>query len=526
VATSSTISAFPRLLEAERLFRDKRYDRASMTVIEHLREHRNEPRGLAMLGTIAMERGAVVQAERFLRQAIAHGASGYDVHRNLATTLHRQDRLEEALEAFNVLEERYPDPHITATRAMILDRLGRTDQALEAHQKLLSLVADEPRYWIGYGHSLRFAGRTDEAISAYRLAIDIDPERGEAWWALADIKSKVLTDDDLDAMQESLALAVDVLNVVPLHMAIGRGLHDRQHFAEAFDHFQKGNWLRADQIKYDPDELTEEVEEFLQMSTAETLPPPQDADGPLPIFLISQPRSGSTLLEQILGSHPDIEPTGELTYIRGLLRSVLEMHMTRGLTNVPHLIGALRPEERAALGTEYLRRAAQHRQTDARYFIDKMPANWSDILFIQAILPQARFVEIRRNAMECCFSNFTHHFALAHAASFDLAHQARSYRDYVRLMDHIKNVAPSFISNVRYETLVENPKPELKRVLDYLGLEWDESLLRFYESDRSVRTPSAEQVRRPLNRAGIGTWRPYAQWLEPLRAALGPLADV
>ena len=525
-ASSSSIRAYPRLTEAEALFRKKRNDAASAKVIEHLREHGNEPRGLALLGEIAMESGAVVQAERFLRQAIALGAPGYEVRRNLATAIHRQDRLAESLEAFTQLEQHFADPHITATRAMLLDRLGRSEEAIAAHEKLLERNAGEPRYWIGYGHSLRFAGRTEEAISAYRRAIAIDPERGEAWWSLADIKSKVLTDDDMKAMEESLAIAVDVLNVVPLHMALGRGWHDRQDHARAFAHYQQGNRLRADQIKYDPEELTREVDEFLQMVTPGSLPPPLERpQGPVPIFLVSLPRSGSTLLEQILSRHPQIEATGELTYIRALMRSALEMHMTRDRTTVPAFIKALTPDEKHMLGAEYLSRASQHLHTGAPYFIDKMPANWSDILFIREILPQARFIEIRRNAMDCCFSNFTHHFALAHAASFDLVHQARSYRDYARLMDHIQKIAPGFLASVRYETLIDDPGPVLRGTLDYLGLDWDDALLSFYESDRVVRTPSAEQVRRPLNRAGMGAWRPYAAWLSPLREALGPLAE-
>jgi tetratricopeptide (TPR) repeat protein len=526
MGSPSTVTAYPRLTEAEELFRKKQNDAASMKVIEHLRDHREEPRGLALLGEIAMETGAVVQAERFLRRAIALGAPGYEVRRNLATAIHRQDRLDEALEAFSTLEQDFADSHITATIAMILDRLGRSDEAIEAHERLLASNAGEPRYWIGYGHSLRFAGRTDEAISAYRRAIAIDPERGEAWWSLADIKSKVLTDDDVNAMEDSLVGAVDALNVVPLHMALGRGWHDRKDYARAFEHFQHGNRLRADQIKYDPDELTQEVDEFLHMVTSGTLQPPREtSQSPVPIFLVSLPRSGSTLLEQILSRHRSIEATGELTYIRALMRAALEMHMTRGRTTVPEFIRALTTDEKQMLGAEYLRRASQHLRTDAPYFIDKMPANWSDILFIREILPQARFIEIRRNAMDCCFSNFTHHFALAHAASFDLVHQARSYCDYARMMSHIQQVAPGFLASVRYESLIENPEAVLRGTLDYLALDWNDSLLSFYESDRVVRTPSAEQVRRPLNREGIGAWKPYAAWLGPLREALGPLAD-
>ena len=484
---------------------------------------RDDPRGVALLGEIAMETGAFVQAERFLRRALALGASTYIVQRNLASTILQQDRLEEALAAFTNLEQRFDDLHLTATRAIILDRLGRTADSIAAHERVVADQRAEPRHWIMYGHSLRFAGRTDEAIAAFRHVLENDPERGEAWWGLADIKSKILTDDDVKVMEDNIALAVDILNLIPLHMALGRGLHDRREYERAFTHYCEGNRLRAEVIKYDPGQLTSEIDIFIRMARPER--PLPVAEGPTPIFLISLPRSGSTLLEQILGRHPSVEATGELPYIRALMRSSLEMHMRRGALTVPEYISRLTPDEKCALGAEYLRRSSQHRRTGAPYFIDKMPSNWTDILFIREILPRARFIEIRRNPMDCCFSNYIHHFGSAHAASFDLVHQARSYRDYVRLMDHLAKVAPGFISSVRYESLVADPEPVLRDTLHYLGLEWDQALLRFYESDRSVRTPSAEQVRRPLNREGIGTWRPYAQWLGPLRDALGPLAD-
>ena len=520
-----SISAFPRLTEAAELLSNKQYDAASMKVIEHLREHRDEPRGLALLGEIAMATGAFVQAEQFLSRALALGETSYDVRRNLASTLLHQDRLDEALAAFTELEGAVDDLHLTATRAIILDRLGRTAESLAAHEIVMANDQAEAKHRIMYGHSLRFAGRTEEAIAVFRAVVDDDPERGEGWWALADIKSKVLTDDDMRTMEEALALAVDVLNIVPLHMALGRGWHDRAEYERAFKHYHLGNRFRAELINYDPRELTNEVDTFIEMVRPDSFRAPQVSHGPTPIFLVSLPRAGSTLLEQILGRHPQIEATGELPYIRALMRSSLEMHMRRGALTVPEYILRLTPDEKQMLGAEYLRRATQHRQSDARYFIDKMPSNWSDLLFIRAILPQACFIEIRRNAMDCCFSNYTHHFGLAHAASFDLVHQGRTCVDYTRLMDHLSAVAPQSIGSVRYEALIDDPKPELARVLDYLGLEWDEALLRFYESDRSVRTPSAEQVRRPLNRAGIGTWKPYAVWLEPLRTALGPLAD-
>lgn len=525
MTVSSNLKAYPRLHEAEELLREGHKDAASMKVIEHLREHRDEPRGLALLGQIAMDTGALVQAEQFLRRAIAHGAGTYVVRRNLASTILQQDRLDEALEAFGELEQGVDDLNLTATRALILDRLGRSAESIEAHEKVVADPRAEARHWIVYGHSLRFAGRTDEAITAYRHVVETDPERGEAWWGMADIKSKVLTDDDVATMEEALAIAVDLLNIVPLHMALGRGWHDRGEYERAFAHYREGNRLRAELIKYDPGELSSEVDQFIRMTRSGQLGDAIASDGPTPIFLVSLPRSGSTLLEQILGTHPDIEATGELPYVRALMRASLEMHMRRGPITVPEYIPRLTPDEKRALGAEYLRRSEQHRPGGAPFFIDKMPSNWSDVLFIREILPQARFIEIRRNAMDCCFSNYVHHFGSAHAASFDLIHQARACVDYTRLMDHLNEVGPGFMCSIRYEALIEEPERELRKVLDYLGLEWTDDLLRFYESNRVIRTPSAEQVRRPLNRKGIGAWRPYAQWLGPLREALGPLAE-
>jgi tetratricopeptide (TPR) repeat protein len=431
------------------------------------------------------------------------------------------------LNAFVFLESATADPQFTGLRALILDKLGRNSEARLAHEQSLQRDPEQPQFWLAYGHNLRAAGLTDEAIAAYRRVIEIEFEHGEAWWSLANIKQRVLSDGDIDAMDRALSATTDILNIVPLHFALGRAWHDRQHYDRAFDHYREGNRLRADTIQYDPAELTGEVDEYIRITGPDSFPVGDRSNGepPIPIFLISMPRSGSTLLEQILGQHPDIEVAGELPYVRALMRSALELHTRRGPVTAPQLIERMSAGEKRAFGADYLQRAGLHRRTDARYLVDKAPMNWSDIPFIREILPQARFIEIRRNAMDCCFSNFVHHFSLAHAPSFDLVHQARCYVDYTRLIDHIAAVAPGFICQLRYEQLIEQPEPVLRGVLQYLGLEWDDALLRFHESDRVVRTPSSEQVRRPLNRQGIGVWRPYAAWLGPLREALGPLAD-
>jgi tetratricopeptide (TPR) repeat protein len=521
------VRAFPRLSEAERELAEGRYDAAARHVLQHLREHRNEPRGLALLGSIALKTGALVQAEQFLRHAMAVGLTTLEVQRELASAINQQERLGEALAAFTYLEAHLRDAQITATKALILDKLGRNAEALPVHAGLVERNPGEPPFWIGYGHSLRAAGRIDDAVTAYRQALKVDPERGEAWWALASIKSRVLTDEDISTMEGMVGGAVDLVNVVPLHFALGRARHDRKEYETAFRHFAEGNRLRSETINYRAEELTEEVDAFIRLFGPDFFETPGEpaAERPIPVFLISMPRSGSTLLEQMLDQHPAIEAIGELPYIRALLRSAMEIHTRRGPAMVPEIVLNLSTAEKRAFGRDYLDRASLHRRSDAPYFIDKMPMNWSDVLFIRQILPQAKFVEIRRDAMDCCFSNFIHYFSRAHAASFSLHDVGACFVDYVRLMEHLGSVAPGLIRPVRYEQLVEQPERELRAILDYLGLPWDEAVLRFYESERPVRTPSAEQVRRPINRQGIGSWRPYAEWLGPLRDALGPLAD-
>ncbi len=523
---SQPLSAYPLLARASEVIGTGRFEDAARIVISHLRAHPNERQGIAMLGAIAMSLGALGQAEQFLRKAIALGLDTADVRRNLASVLNQQGRLIEALEIFDTLAGPGDDPTITATRALILDRLGRNAEARQILETLVETCPDEPAYWISYGHNLRASGRTDAAVAAYRQATVADFERGEAWWSLANIKSKVLTDEDMTAMERALGIAVDPANIVPLHFSLGRGWHDRKDYQRAFHHYSEGNRLQAKGVGYRAFELTEEIDEAIRLfdrAFFETAPKP-DGGQAIPIFIVSLPRSGSTLLEQMLGTHPSIESLGELPYIQALLRSLMETHTKRGRVTVPQVVQRLSADEKRELGDEYLRRAALHRQSDTGFFLDKLPHNWSNTVFIRQILPQAKFIDIRRSPMDCCFSNFIQSFSRAHAASFALEDIGRCYVDYVRLMDHLDGAAPGLVHRVRYEELIEEPERELRSIFDYLGLPWDDACLRFYESRRNVRTPSAEQVRQPLNRKGVGAWRPYSEWLDPLRQALGPLA--
>lgn len=475
-----------------------------------------------------MKMGALWQAEQFLRESLACAPDNTNTLRELAACLHQQERLPEAIEIFSQIEQAGgQEPQDTIIIAFILEKLGRANEAGERLERLLQRYPTNANAWLAYGLNLRSVGRTDDSIVAYRRAAAIDPERGDAWWGLASIKDKVLTDEDISTMEEALRDAIDIANVAPLHFALGRAWHERRDYEKAFRHYSQANRLWAESINYRQHELTEEVDETARLFDRRYFQNEPSGGEPsdVPIFIVSLPRSGSTLLEQMLGSHPDIEPLGELPHVPPLLRSVMERAMRRGIKSVPQALRTLSPAERTGLGREYLRRASLHRKTDTRHFIDKLPHNWSNSLLIHLMLPNARIIDIRRGPVDCCFSNFTHSFSRVHASSFALEDIGRAYVDYVRYMDHFDRAAPGMVHHVRYEELIEEPERVLRGVLDYLGLPWDEACLQFHESKRIVRTPSAEQVRRPLNREGVGAWKPYEQWLGPLFEALRPVLE-
>lgn len=522
-----SITAFPALSDAERLMEAGKTELAAQKAMVHLREHPNEPRGLALLGKAAMFLGALGQSEHFLRLALARGSTDIEVRKQLAAVLNQEERLAEARTQYESLCQINSDPQVHSIYALVLDKLGHNELALKKREELAHSNPEAVQFWLNYGHSLRSAGRVDDAVSAYRRAAAVDFECGEAWWGIAGIKKPLLTDDDIIQIKKAIDVAIDVRNSAPAHFALARAYQDRRRYAEAFEHYRIANQQRAESIGYIAQELTSEVDEVEHSVDSAFVRhiSRSPTDGPVPIFIVCLPRSGSTLLEQMLGSHPDIEPVGELPYVPAILRSVMEMATRKGKITVPQLIASLPDQQAEAMGQDYLQRAALHRKTDRPYFVDKLPHNWSNILFIRRILPNARFVDIRRPAMDCCFSNFSQSFSTAHASSFALEDIGQCYLDYVRYMAHIDKVAPAMVHHIAYTRLVDDAESELKSVLAYLGLHWNPSVLEFHKLDRVVRTPSSEQVRRPINRDGMDTWKPYAEWLGPLRTKLGTLAD-
>jgi tetratricopeptide (TPR) repeat protein len=382
---------------------------------------------------------------------------------------------------------------------------------------------DQPRLWLSLGHALRTVGRQAESVEAYRRSLALAPTLGEAYWSLANLKTFRFTDSDVETLQAQLSdgrLADD--DRLHCHFALGKALEDAAEWAASFEHYRAGNAIRRRQLPYDAAETSDRIgratalfdESFFADRGGAGSP---DAD---PIFIVGLPRSGSTLIEQILASHSQVEGTMELPDLTAMAKR-LGGRLKRGdISKYPEALGALTRDELTALGEEYLARTRIQRKTDRPRFIDKMPNNFLHVGMIQLILPNAKIIDARRQPMAACFSCFKQHFARGQAFSYDLADLANYYADYVALMAHFDRTLRGRIHRVQYEAMVGDTETEIRRLLDYCGLDFEPGCLSFWQTDRSVRTASAEQVRRPIFGEAVEHWRHFEPWLGPLKQAL------
>ena len=435
--------------------------------------------------------------------------------------LHRLGIPLQALEQIDILLR--DDPTNRAYRefkASALGRIGDYAQAIADYEAILATDAGDTKSWLLYGHLLKTAGRTQDAMAAYRKSIALHAS-GEGWWSLANLKTVVFTDADIIAMQSALDRG-DAADRAHFHFALGAALESRRDYASAFAHYTQGNSARRSACRYDPNEMSDFVARAEQVFTSEFFAARAGSGCPAadPIFVVGLPRSGSTLVEQILASHPQIEGTMELADMPAIARAV------RGTQkDYPAAIAALPTGSLRDMGENYLARTQAYRRLGRAFFIDKMPNNFIHIALIHLILPNARFIDVRRDPLDCCVSVFKQNFAAGQEFSYDLQDIGRYYAGYVRLMAHFDAVLPGRVHRVVYEDLVANPEREMRRLFDYCKINFVEESLRFHENKRPVRTASSEQVRRPIFSDSIGSWRHFAPWLDPLKAALGPELD-
>lgn len=518
MATQSSYRWHPRLMEAALALHDNRLDIAERLLKPHLKNHPFDAKAIRMLAELAWRIGRLHDAEHLLRRALEVAPGFIAARAQLALVLGRMGRPAEALPLLDQLFENGDEDigHLNLKAATVA-RLGDFEEAIALYENVLARAPKQPRVWMSYGHMLKTVGRQTEGIDAYRKAIEFSPNLGEAWYSLANLKTVKFDDADIAAMTVALEQP-DLRGEDRFHLefALGKAMHDASKADEAFAHFAAGNALRRKSLPYNREDMSRAVDRAIATFTREVFEERQGGGSRAsdPIFIVGMPRAGSTLVEQILSSHSLVEGTSELPDLPVLARK----H-----SGYPKSILRLPDTERTALGEEYLDRASVQRRTDRPYFIDKLPNNWLYVPFIQLVLPNARIIDVRRHPLGCCFSNFRQHFARGQAFTYDLADVGSYYADYVRLMAHVDAVLPGKVHRVIYERLVDNTESEVRRLLHYLGIEFEPACLAFHETKRAVRTASSEQVRQPIYREATEEWRAYLPFLGPLQDALGKI---
>ena len=517
----------PDLMQAAAALADNRIPEAEALLRMHLKRSPTDVAAIRMLAEVAARVGQGEDAEALLARCLELAPDFHAARQNFALVLHRANKPEEALQQIDRLLAHEPDnPAHLNLKAVVLCRIGDYEPALALYDRVLASYPRQSRIWMSYGHALKTAGHTARAIDAYRQALTLEPGSGEVWWSLANLKTFRFSDDDMAVMHAQRARA-DLADEDRLHLdfALGKALEDAGDYAASFSHYHDGNVLRGTQLGYSADDTTARVSRLRAAHTAAFFAQRTGlgCEAADPIFIVGMPRAGSTLLEQILSSHSAVEGTMELPDITSITRYLREQARTGGADTYHDLLATLDGDALHALGERYLDTTRIHRKSGRPFFIDKMPNNFAHTGLIHLMLPNAKIIDARRHPLACCLSGYKQHFARGQGFSYGLEDIGRYYRDYVALMAHYDDALPGRVHRVIYEQLVDDTEAEVRRLLDYCGLPFEDGCLRFFENARPVRTASSEQVRQPIYRDGVDHWRHYEPWLEPLKNALGPV---
>ena len=519
----------PQLLAAANALHEQRIPEAEALLREHLKRAPTDVAAIRMLAEVAMRLGRNEDAENLLARSLELSPSFHTARQNYALVLHRSNKPAEALEQIDRLLAHEPDnPGYRNLKAVVLCRIGDYEPAVDLYQQILKVYPKHPRIWMSYGHALKTAGHQDRAIEAYRRSLQLEPGSGEVWWSLANLKTFRFSAGDRSVMQRELAKS-DLASEHRQHLefALGKALEDDGEYEASFLHYQQGNDLRRATLAYSAKDTAARVARIKRGYTREFFEQRRGygAVAADPIFIVGLPRAGSTLLEQILSSHSAVEGTMELPEITSITRELRGQGSAGQAMPYHDVLEAMDADELRALGERYLQHTRIQRKTDAPFFIDKMPNNFLHIGLIQLMLPNAKIVDARRHPLACCFSGYKQHFARGQSFTYSLDDIGRYYADYVELMAHFDEALPGRVHRVFYEDMVDDTETQVRRLLEYCELPFEDGCLRFFENKRAVRTASSEQVRKPIYREGVDHWRNYDPWLGPLKSALGPVLD-
>jgi len=519
----------PELIEAIELLRAGKLAKAERLARDFLKRHPADISAIRILADIGIKLGQFDDARKLLERCLELAPDFHLARHNYANLLVRQQKLEAAAtEAEKLLAVEPGNPNFLILKGIVLVRKGDHGEALEIFERVLRHYPNQARAQMSYGHTLKTVGRLDESIEAYRKCIELSPGVGEAYWSLANLKTFQFSDDDIALMRSQITSeGGDPDDQAHIAFALGKALEDCGAFSESFRFYKRGNAIRSVNHRHNAKINVLNTARQIKALPAEFF---RDRKGqgclaPDPIFIVGLPRAGSTLLEQILASHSQVEGTAELTDIIMISRKLGEKSRKNPAGKYPEILTQLPAEKFRELGESYLE-TTRIQRSDTPYFIDKMPNNFLHIGLIHLILPNAKIIDARRHPMGCCFSGYKQLFARGQTFTYNLDDIGRYYRDYVILMDHWDRVLPGRVLKVEYEELVADTENQVRRLLDYCGLEFEEQCLRFYETKRAIRTPSAEQVRQPIYTQGLEQWRNYEANLDPLKKALGPVLEL
>jgi len=493
---------------------------------QFLLKYGNHLEAMRLLAQIGLQLDVLDDAEFLLESLLTFDPSYHIARYDYAVVLGKRHKHAAALEEARKLLEVDPRHHAFRTvYATACVGLGDHAEALRVYRELLAETPQNPELHLSVAHALKTQGHQAEAIESYRAAAAARADFGDAYWSLANLKTYRFTDEELARMRQiEAADATKLVDRYHLCFALGKALEDRGEYEESFRYYERGNAFKKSESRFDLGAMERNLRLQASLCTREFLA--ARAGGgcqrPDPIFIVGLPRSGSTLIEQILASHSQVEGTMELADIPRMIQQLSGRENRDAPSRYPALLADLTPAERLRLGEKYIADTRVYR-TDKPYFIDKMPNNFRHIGLIHLILPNARIIDARREPLACSFSNFKQLFASGQEFTYSLEDIGRYYRAYVDAMAHWDAVLPGRILRVQHESVVEDLEGNVRRLLDFLGLPFEAACIEFYRTDRSVRTASSEQVRQPIYKEGIDQWRNFEPWLGPLKSALGHL---
>ena len=503
------------LYKGVRHLQASRFRKAENAFKKILVEDENNIDALRFMGILAFKSGNHDIAEAMFTRALQVDPTYTLVWANLAQVFSVTGQLDKAKKSFkNILNMEPKNGLIWAEYGTVLTKLARYSDGKDAYLKALKFKPNSPRVYLSLGHVYKTMGEIDNSINSYKSTIKQNNLSGEAYWSLANLKTYSFTNDEIKNMEATLDTEISDIERCQMHFALGKAYEVKKDYNNSFINYSKGNRVKKRLIKYSSRETSEKTKKVLDffnednissLSNSSTL----DRD---PIFVLGMPRSGSTLVDQIISSHSMVDGTQELPNI---IKIAAELNNDSD-DNYPEVLEDFKSNELSALGLDYIRETKWARES-APFFIDKMPNNFIHIGLIKTILPNAKIIDTRRDAMDTCFSCFKQFFARGQLFTYSLEDLGNYYVDYIKAMNHWHKVYGEDIYTVHYDNVINNTESTIRELIEYCELPFEDNCLEFYKSSRPVKTPSAEQVRQPIYKSGLNYWKNYADFLSPLK---------